>query len=738
MNSVQFGRWLSERRRACGWPSQRLFAKAAQQHALLHSAGISEDFLARLEAGHLVYPFRGMARRRVFQLAWLLCKTPRDLKAYLKAAGLSDFSDEESSQLHRLSEHLATLQTPPPLLLPPRPQRLKGRETELARIMHALSEPETRVFSLTGMPGVGKSALACEALHQLASAESERLRRFPDGIATFACTGRQGTRGLLSLLAEVTALFTPAEQSGTRGHNLLKIDNLHTEQFEDEAELAAVMDRTRAALVHRRALLLLDDLDPAFPLRQALDVLLASGSSTAQDPQAEQVIMLTSQFIPAPVLISDRLHLPPLNENTALELLADLIGEELSAVDQVYARSACSALGYLPLAIESMATAILAKGIPLALVATHLAAQPLEGLLDSEKDITAKLEKALAALDQELRSHYLLLAALDLPVFNLAAAAAVFAPYKLPLCEPEQRKKTSTLQIWPVAISQRGLRVHAPPDFITETPDSTRQHKRATWEMAYREHMPDLAGNTQIEEEKARMATLASAAAVLGQLVRYSLLELLPAEQENGDTHNRETSSNEVGYCMHALLRIYARKMAQTLPEERLELARHNLLSYALTYLTHHEENISNVTRAAGRRVVLSAIELAWSEQRYEVVMRLVQGLISLSERLEGDEGEIIVQKGLYASQQIQNQTAIISFLDRLASLRCYRGDLETARQMWEAALRIQESMDTPPGYWRPLIGLAHLARMQGDFMTARRFSEAYAQRAEGSGVEEF
>lgn len=767
MNSVQFGRWLSERRRACGWPSQRLLAEAAQHHTIASQSGISEDFLSRLEAGHLAYPFRGTVRRRILLLAWLLCKTPRDLRSYLKAAGLSDFSDEENRQLHLLSEHLAALQTPPPLLLPPRPSRLKGRKKEIEQILHALSEPATHVVSITGMPGVGKSALAHEALHRVASAENDRLRRFPDGIATFACTGRQGTRGLLSLLTEITALFTTAEQGSqggaqrrqTQKRGQLSASNLPVESFEIEAELASAMDRARAALANKRVLLLLDDLDPAFPLRQALDVLLAQSSPTPHEQKAEngreqRVILTTSQFVPAPALVSTRLHLQPLDQEAALELLAELVGEGLSERDEVYARQACAAIGYLPLAIESMATAVQAKGIPLMLVATHLVTHPLGGLLDAEEEVIAQLEKALAMLDQEMREHYILLAALGLPAFDLEAAAAVTSPRRLPLPELEPTKNTVARQADPIKAGQGFAHAAVAESLVTELLSPNHRNRQKILEMAYGEHIPELNGGSAGEQERERLVHLASVAATLGQFVRYSLLELLPIEQGTPDRVG-ETSSqnaaeipgkgallasvpeNNVGYRMHTLLHMYARALAHTLPAERLELARHNLLSYALTYAARYGDSIPSMERATGREVVLAGLELAWSEKRYDIVARLARQLLPLSGRMEGDEGERILQKGLYASQQLHDQQAIIAFLDRLASLRCYRGDLLSARQMWEAALRIQESMDPSPGCWHPLAGLAHLAHIQGDFQAARRFSEVYVQQAERSGDRE-
>jgi hypothetical protein len=530
VNAVQFGRWFSERRRISGWSSQRLLAETAQQHKMLCQSGISEDFLSRLEAGHLAYPFRGTVRRRILLLSWLLCKTPRDLKTYVKTAGFTTYSDDEQTRLHLLSEHLTALHTPPPLLLPARPRYLKGRDAELEQVLRALSMPETRIFALTGMPGVGKSALAYEALHRLAAVESERLRHFPDGIATFTCTGRQGTRGLISLLTEITALFTTGSYNAqgdrvkrqARTHMHGNARGFALEANEAEPELASVIDLTRATLANKRALLLLDDLDPAFPLRQALDALLAQDMHTRREAGAEhargqRVILTTSQFVPSPALISTRLHIQPLRETAALELLSALLDAELSALDLSATRQACAALGYLPLAIEGMATAVQANGIPLTLVAAHLIAHPLGGLLDSEEEIVAKIAKALASLEQEMRVNYLLLAALELSDFDLETAAAALAP----------------------------------------RPESTGAVCEAT--------------------QTASLAQLANTAAILGQFVRLSLLELAP-----------NMPGNAVGYHMHPLLYHHARAMAHTLSRERVESARQNLQTHTLLALNQH------------------------------------------------------------------------------------------------------------------------------------------------------
>lgn len=446
-------------------------------------------------------------RRRILLLAWLLCQTQRDLGSYLKAAGLRASNEEEHAQFRLLNEHLAPRQTPPPLLLPARPRHLQGREAALEQVLNALQQPETQIFALTGMPGVGKSALAREILHRVAASAQKRQRLFPDGIATFTCTGRQGIRGLISLLNEISALFS-SEMQLTPGNPAQYAAVSHTaeaEQAGNAPELALALNRARAALANRRALLLLDDLDPAFPLRLACEVLLAQGTEKAQ-----RVILITSQFVPAPTLVSTHLRLRPLSETAALALLGELLGRELSEAEQTPARQACAAVGYLPLAIEGLATAVLANGMSLALASAHLREHPLAALLESETTVVANIEKALANFEGHLRADYLRLANLP-PTFDLATAAALFARQR----DPENTRPT----IESVLTHQRT----AP----------SADHKSS--------HTPE--------------AHLAGTAATLGQFVRASLLE-----------NTSPASDHQLSYQMHPLLYHYARNISTQVP----------------------------------------------------------------------------------------------------------------------------------------------------------------------------
>ena len=419
MNAITFGRWFSERRRQRGWSSQRAFVEAARREPLLTEYRISEDFLARLEAGRLECPFRGGVRRRVLALTVLLCKTPRDMNSYLRSAGLNQLSAGEAEYLNHLARRLETRSPAPVSILPPRPVRLIGRTSLVDELVTMLCAGEAGLCAITGMPGVGKSALAFEAVHQLAARVSERQHNFPDGIATFTCTGRRGIGGLVSLLNEIAEVFSSSP-------------------LPVSPDLASIIDHVRIALAGKRTLLVLDGLDSGasqFPLRQALEALLArdpggptrrSGGMQAKAHNLpSHVVLTTSRYVPTPTLAAYHLHIDPLKPGEALELLASLLGRPLQYGEHVYAEQVCAAVGCLPLALEVAAGAVRTNGIPLSLLAACVTANPLDSALDAEHEISSSLLQDLEAFEPEMQQRFALLATLGVRSFGLETAAAI-------------------------------------------------------------------------------------------------------------------------------------------------------------------------------------------------------------------------------------------------------------------------------------------------------------------------
>jgi hypothetical protein len=281
MDALQFGRWFSEHRRSLGLLSQRSLVEASHHNPLLNGYEISEDFLARLEAGHFAFPFRNTVRQRVLALAWMLCNTSRDVQTYLRAAQLTDLSKEETGQVDRLNDYMKALNTPSSLVLPHRPSRFIGRRAELDEVVQVLGKSDVDVCAITGMAGVGKSALASEALHQLISNQHEYLQLFPDGVITLAGTGRRDVPGLISLLQEITRMLShpvnlarsdanAAHARHSRQSRRSVEASLAAAGQPVEADLASAIDNARFALANKQVLLFLDDLSADFPLRHAL------------------------------------------------------------------------------------------------------------------------------------------------------------------------------------------------------------------------------------------------------------------------------------------------------------------------------------------------------------------------------------------------------------------------------------------------------------------------------------
>ncbi len=242
-------------------------------------------------------------RESVLALAWLLCTTRRGLESYLAAAGLLPLSATETASVERLRERLGRPRKPTPMLLPPRPLRLLGRAPVLDDLVRRLRSGPPGLYAITGMVGVGKSALVAEALHVIAAESGQRSAPFRDGIVAVTTTGWQGNRGLISLLHILSHRFPAPDTSES------ECNGAPAERRADDGEVTRAANQVRAGMADREVLLLLDDLDPRFPLRRALDVLLVSGRpcvvGDVRDPSVSprRIVLVTSRSVPPPALV---------------------------------------------------------------------------------------------------------------------------------------------------------------------------------------------------------------------------------------------------------------------------------------------------------------------------------------------------------------------------------------------------------------------------------------------------
>lgn len=420
MNAIQFGRWLGERRHACGWASQRALADAAQHHPYTAGLHVSEAFLARLEAGLLAHPFRGAVRERVLALGWLVCKTPRQVRAYVAAAGLTDLTSDEQQRVMALRRALGAPQTPPPVRLPRRVPFLMGRQHEMAELAHLLSTLDSGWVAVTGMAGIGKSALAADVLHLLSAAPADRCA-FPDGIVTFDCSGRIGAVGLQSLLDDVAVVYERCDKAPASRSAAVDGDAGHRDgAIATSCAVARATDRVRSALHGRRTLVLLDGVDPRFPLTSALEALLASDPRRAEESRPPalcrgRVVLVTSRYLPRGSQLAGHVALRPLDSAAAVELLEHTAGRRFAGSEREVAIRLCEVAGGVPLAIEEVATSLAVARLPLCPRTDPLLAVRLLDRQAGGDGICERLSAAIGVLDGEARQELRRLAASTAP-----------------------------------------------------------------------------------------------------------------------------------------------------------------------------------------------------------------------------------------------------------------------------------------------------------------------------------
>ena len=229
---------------------------------------------------------------------------------------------------------------PVPLQLPPRAEHFTGRQAELAQLLADLQPG--RVVTLCGPGGIGKTALAAEAIWTLVPADGPP-ERFPDGIIFHSFYNQPQAALALEAIARACG-----------------------EEPRPSPAAAA-----RRVLAGQRALLVLDGAESADDLPAVLAVRGGCG------------VLVTSRA--RQDAVADRQDLTPLPDDDAVQLLQAWGGAR--AADEAAARRLCELVGRLPLAVR-------------------LAGRYLVQREEEAADYLAWLrETPLAALDQGQRQH---------------------------------------------------------------------------------------------------------------------------------------------------------------------------------------------------------------------------------------------------------------------------------------------------------------------------------------------
>ncbi|QLQ38044.1 XRE family transcriptional regulator [Micromonospora robiginosa] len=351
------------------------------QEALAERAGISTRSVGAIERG----AGRAPRPQTIEQLATALVLAGDERADFINAGHALLWATRRT--VARSSRHRAGAppQPTPAMEDVPSPQQLPadlpdfvGRTDELAALS-CIGTGSVRLASVSGPPGVGKTALAIHAGHRLAP-------HFPDGQLYASLRGTSDD---------------PVEVLGQL---------LHTLGY-DEPTLPGGLDARaalfRASLAGRRVLLVLDD---ATGHRQIEPLIPPDGS----------VALLTSRLPLTGIPGIMTLDLGPLNTATAIELMCQVVGAQRIHARPEAANQLATICGGLPLAVRIVSARLAARpSWTVEAFADRLAdkRRRLDELRHGDLALRPGLELAYGALSPAARRAFALLGELDVPSF---------------------------------------------------------------------------------------------------------------------------------------------------------------------------------------------------------------------------------------------------------------------------------------------------------------------------------
>ncbi|EFL33843.1 transcriptional regulator [Streptomyces viridochromogenes DSM 40736] len=290
-----------------------------------------QELVAELAALTAEYPLREVYHR---QLMLALHRTGRQAEALAVHHGLRTrlvdrLGIEPGPSVRAAHAEVlrgAVTSPTPPAQLPPPPAHFTGRTLVRASLRHTLTAPGPRPTTvISGMAGVGKSALALHLAHEVAE-------RFPDGQLHLGLHG--ATPGMTPL--------TPGQALTALLHDL-GVESCRVPALPDAA--SALL---RSLLAPTRTLLVLDDAVSAAQVRP----LLPGGAGCA--------VIVTSR---SPLTTLDgvaRFPLAPLSQEEGADLLRAASGRDGLDGSQA-ARALVELTGRLPLALRVVAARLAAR-----------------------------------------------------------------------------------------------------------------------------------------------------------------------------------------------------------------------------------------------------------------------------------------------------------------------------------------------------------------------------------------
>ncbi|HEX6818102.1 MAG TPA: tetratricopeptide repeat protein, partial [Ktedonobacterales bacterium] len=237
------------------------------------------------------------------------------------------------------------------------------------------------VAAANGLGGIGKTALATEVVRRLMATTA-----FPDGIGVVIC---KGLIDPVEILRSVLARFSSDRRPP------------------DDVAIPALADRARQLFRGKHALVVLDNVEQGWPVREVIQPLRAAGAAVLLTSRAELAAV--------PREASVKLEVLPLDE--ALDVFAEYYGRgaalDLTRPELAAATTIVESLGRHTLAVKLSAANAATLGRPLEVVARELELNPRRALLlaDSDEAVRFVLESSYDALSQRAQRLFVTLGA---------------------------------------------------------------------------------------------------------------------------------------------------------------------------------------------------------------------------------------------------------------------------------------------------------------------------------------
>jgi tetratricopeptide (TPR) repeat protein len=579
---------------------------------------------------------------------------------------LDDLVDRVAAALNR---YLIDLGRTPriPHDLPPQVPGFVGRADELAHLTATLQSGQSVGLSalVAGLGGVGKSALASEVLHQLAD------DAFPGGLTWVRCDGRTGLEGLNGVYDQVLAAWgVPLPPEALRG--------VATPEAEAAVREQALRDRLHPP---GAALVLLDNVEVAFPLDRALEHLT---------PQA-LTLLVTARHqpsLPGLRLLSLDVLEPAAAVQLYTERYTDRGGTWEAARDEVATKTVVDTLGRLPLAIELAAARAALTGTSVGALADEFQ-QPdvLERLrdpLDDAASVRYSFERSLTLLSPTQQVRF---AALGLPA------------------GPD----------WPRPVIEALLGA-VPPDRDTEAAGADLERLAAL--SLVRLVAPTAADGTRVRlHPLLRMLAVERWSQQPVPVRQAGVVGLMTGVQAWAEAHQGEDAAT------YALLEADEALVVGTLRQASVAgVARAAVVATAFLLFGYFNDGghwrvgieVWTLARQAAR-----ATGSRWNEGTCLGNVGVLYKNLG-----EPDQAQACYEQALAIARAVGDRQGEGAWLGNLGILASERGDYAQARRLYDQALAIKRTIGNRAGEAITLISLGILAYEQGDLAAARAFYE--------------